>query len=636
MMFMALLGYCIRPYHFGVAMTDSVDHEENPQQAQYLKHLYRGSELLLNDKIVEAREALEAASRIDPDDPKCLSLLGLVYFRLDDFEPAQQIYELLVQRFPEEASLRVNLGLVYMKQGHADKALDEMNRGVAIDPEHQRAYGYLGLLYSERGEHAEAREAFRGAGQEAMVERMDEVISAESTGDAAVMPELTADTLPPDPEPLGSPDAGLESASPSETMPPPEVAVPAPGSPPPVAPAAPAAPAEQMQPLTSDGMTLPVEVGVVAASPESPAEVPTPVAAEVASLPPEVEPLSPEVEPLPPEAEPLPQEVEPLPPEAEAAPPLDDVDSGVSLDDEIDSAIAEAVSSREPWPSESGLVSAESAPSPDAVSADAVPAVESVPSEAAPSEAALSEAAPSEVAPSVEPAPSLPSGGSDGESEPIFSYATSGLIDLSAQANRMEAPQSGTLIFPVEEDGFIRAETLTAHVGDFSFEDAHCRAKGQFTDELMVDSRGRFMKVIGDGILLCDAGDEQITVLDLYDDFMYLRTEYLFAFESTLHWENGKVRGAGGPIELIHIRGEGRLALVGADKLRKVRLVPEQEAYVSEDSLAGWLGRISPQTLPLGKAVPEDSVLKPMLRCEGEGVLLVRSAPGSVKVGHED
>jgi len=125
-------------------------------------------------------------------------------------------------------------------------------------------------------------------------------------------------------------------------------------------------------------------------------------------------------------------------------------------------------------------------------------------------------------------------------------------------------------------------------------------------------------------------------VLDLYDDFIYLRSEYLFAFESTLHWENGKVRGAGGPIELIHMRGEGRLALVGADKLRKVRLVPEQDAYVSEDSLVGWLGRISPQTLPLGKTVDEDSALKPMLRCEGEGVLLVRSASALATAVGED
>jgi uncharacterized protein (AIM24 family) len=577
-------------FHHGVEMTDSVGNGENPQQAEYLKHLYRGSELLLNDKIVEAREALEEASRIDPDDPKCLSLLGLVYFRLDEFEPAQQIYELLVQHFPEEASLRVNLGLVYMKQGHADRAFEQMNRGVAIDPEHQRAYGYLGLLHSERGEHQQAREAFRKAGQEAMVQKMDEVIAAESAGETPVTPELTADALPPDPNPFGNPTGELEP-------------VPAPGSPPPVAPAA---PAEQMQPLTSDGQTLPVEAPPLTAAQELPAEAP--VAAEPAPAPEVVQFTSPEA--VAPEAV-APEAVAP-----EAAPLAGDADPGSSFDDEIDAVIDgavvprdEAVAPREPWPGESGVLP------------PVVPPAEA-PEAAAPS-AQLSAA---------EPAPSPPPGGRGADSVPIFAYATEGLVDLSARTVRMLVPQPNTLIFPVQEDGFIRAEALTAHVGEISFEDAHRRAKGQFTDEPMVDSRGRFVKVLGDGVLLCDAGDEQVTVLDLFDDFMYLRMEYLFAFESTLHWENGKVRGATGPIELIHIRGEGRLALVGADKLRKVRLVPDREAYVSEESLVGWMGRVSPQTLPQGAAEHPESAFKPMMRCVGEGVLLLRSAERSAEL----
>ena len=72
---------------------------------------------------------------------------------------------------------------------------------------------------------------------------------------------------------------------------------------------------------------------------------------------------------------------------------------------------------------------------------------------------------------------------------------------------------------------------------------------------------------------------------------------------------------------------------MGADNLRKVRLVPEREAYVSEEGLVGWMGRVSPQTLPREAGVKEPSVRKPMLRCEGEGVILVRPTelqPGAV------
>jgi hypothetical protein len=37
------------------------------------------------------------------------------------------------------------------------------------------------------------------------------------------------------------------------------------------------------------------------------------------------------------------------------------------------------------------------------------------------------------------------------------------------------------------------------------------------------------------------------------------------------------------------------------------------------------MGRVSPQTLPKEAVVPEGAVLPPMLRCEGEGVILVRA-----------
>ena len=48
-------------------------------------------------------------------------------------------------------------------------------------------------------------------------------------------------------------------------------------------------------------------------------------------------------------------------------------------------------------------------------------------------------------------------------------------------------------------------------------------------------------------------------------------------------------------------------------------------AALAESMGQGGEERVSPQTLPRGAEAPEESVLKPMLRCEGEGVILVRS-----------
>jgi uncharacterized protein (AIM24 family) len=186
----------------------------------------------------------------------------------------------------------------------------------------------------------------------------------------------------------------------------------------------------------------------------------------------------------------------------------------------------------------------------------------------------------------------------------------------------------------VEEDAYLRAESLVAQVGEFRLEPAFRRNKGANTQEPLVDSRGRFLKAIGEGVLLCDAGAQRLVVLDLFDDFIYLRNEYLFAFESTLHWENGKIRGNTGVIELVHIRGEGRLALVCDQPLRKIRLVPEQATLVDEGSLVGWVGRVIPQTQPRPTEAQPETPQTRFIRCEGEGVVLVRPVGSSTGAFH--
>ena len=590
-------------------MADQVDSGSNPQQEEYLKYLYRGSELLLGDRLQEAREALEEAARIDPDDPKCLSLLGLVYFRLDDYEPALRIYDRLVARFPEEASLRVNLGLVYMKQGDDVAAREQMLKAVDSDPTHQRAYGYLGLLHSEHGEHKEAREYFLKAGQEAMVQKMDEAIAADGWGGEplAATPEGQAASGEAGPQEASPQDevyaaAPLQPRVPTQELwaEPPEseednpaaptetgVAL---GSPPPVGPpvtAQVAVPAERMQPIMSDARTSPVAVAF---------ESPLPVPAELQA----------------------PMDLEP--PVTTPGTPLD-TDGGFAeggdgeMDPEIEEAIDQAVAPAQGWPEN------ELEPEPEDAASRTV--ASDVPSGSIVPESGLSRTEPQAAGSQASDAREAVE--DDGGAIPIFSFATTGLIDMAARRGRM-TPSDGVLVFPVEEEAYIRDQGLTAYHGELSFETAPRRVKGHPTEEPMADGRGQFLKVMGEGVLVCDPGDDRLTVLDLFDDYLYLRPEYLFAFESTLHWENGKVRGHSGAIELIHIRGEGRLALVSGGALRKYRLTPGHFAYVSEAALVGWVGRVIPQTLPVGILDGEGvSPAVPMIRCEGEGVILVKA-----------
>src|SRR5271163_1011400 len=72
----------------------------------FLFHLYRGSELLQDNRVLEAKSELEHALTLQPRDPKGQDLLAVVYFRIGLYPHAIQIYEALLRENPRDHSLR--------------------------------------------------------------------------------------------------------------------------------------------------------------------------------------------------------------------------------------------------------------------------------------------------------------------------------------------------------------------------------------------------------------------------------------------------------------------------------------------------------------------------------------------------
>ncbi|TKD00636.1 tetratricopeptide repeat protein [Polyangium fumosum] len=138
----------------------------------FLFHLYRGGELLQDNRVVEARVELEQALELSPADPKGQDLLGVVYFRLGLYPRAIAIYEKLVQAYPESLEPRVNLALCFLKTGQPARARQELERVVAQQAGHQRAWGYLGLAHQALGDADRALHAFTRGGHEAMARRI--------------------------------------------------------------------------------------------------------------------------------------------------------------------------------------------------------------------------------------------------------------------------------------------------------------------------------------------------------------------------------------------------------------------------------------------------------------------------------
>ncbi len=147
----------------------------------FLYHLYRGSTLLLQDQVVEAKEELERALALQPQDAKSQDLLAGVYFRLGVYPRAIEIWDRLVAAFPNEATLRVNLALALFKTGQAEQAQRHIHEALRIQPDHERAWGYLGLILWRMGDLPAARDAFLRGGQAAMARRMDEELRGKTS-----------------------------------------------------------------------------------------------------------------------------------------------------------------------------------------------------------------------------------------------------------------------------------------------------------------------------------------------------------------------------------------------------------------------------------------------------------------------
>ena len=138
----------------------------------FLYHLYRGSELLQDARVHEAKEELEQALLLQPRDPKGQDLLAVVYFRLGLYPRAIQIYETLKVETPDQPSLRINLALCYLKTGQAAAARFELEDVVRSNPEHRRAWGYLGLAYERLGDLEKAESSFSRGGHTSMAKKI--------------------------------------------------------------------------------------------------------------------------------------------------------------------------------------------------------------------------------------------------------------------------------------------------------------------------------------------------------------------------------------------------------------------------------------------------------------------------------
>ena len=164
-------------------MAETLASSDAAQEGAFERHLVAAGEHLRRDEIDRACDELRAALEISAREPRALALLGLAHFRRADFEAALPIYRELVAAAPENASYRLNLGLVHLKVGDAETAIDELSLSRELDPSQPRTVSYLGLAYARLGAYDRAYQAFLLAGENALAAEMASHLSPQTRED---------------------------------------------------------------------------------------------------------------------------------------------------------------------------------------------------------------------------------------------------------------------------------------------------------------------------------------------------------------------------------------------------------------------------------------------------------------------
>lgn len=193
----------------------------NEQVVSFDEALANGADALKQGRLDVAQRSFRIALDEQPGNSRVLALLGLTYFRGNQFDEARLIYEQLVDKAPTDPSHRLNLGLVYLKVNESDKAINSLEASRALDPSQGRAISYLGLAYARAGRYAEAYRSFLLAGQN---ELASEIETNLTPGERDGINSQLGRTPPPPVEPLAVPRTQTPFARPKPPSAPPKSA----------------------------------------------------------------------------------------------------------------------------------------------------------------------------------------------------------------------------------------------------------------------------------------------------------------------------------------------------------------------------------------------------------------------------
>jgi len=129
-----------------------------------------------------------------PRDARVLNLLGLVYFKQEKLDKAEEVYRKLVTESPDAHTLHYNLGLICFKLNRMEDAESAFLKALELARDNPKINFYLGSIYERLNRYKDAIYQYRQAGANLMVRRVEDKMA--SGGPSAAPAAATAPPRP--------------------------------------------------------------------------------------------------------------------------------------------------------------------------------------------------------------------------------------------------------------------------------------------------------------------------------------------------------------------------------------------------------------------------------------------------------
>lgn len=120
---------------------------------------------LLRGNHRQAVDEIEAAKSINRGDPEIYNIEGLIYFSLKQYDQAEGYYEKAIELNPNYSEARNNLCGLYLAAGKWDAAIEQCSKAASdvFYKSREKALTNLGVVYFKKGDIDKAKENYQKA-----------------------------------------------------------------------------------------------------------------------------------------------------------------------------------------------------------------------------------------------------------------------------------------------------------------------------------------------------------------------------------------------------------------------------------------------------------------------------------------